>query len=391
MKMKTRILTMKRAASKAFVCGITLLALLAFVLPQAAQASTAANTVIRNTATVNYKDTAGNAMPAVSDSVDVTVSFVCAPAAISAPADQNTDPNTDAVYNYTLTSQANGPDTYTIATAAPTESAGITGSTATLSTTSIVLGATTAAATAESGATSITVPNDAASDSSINGIEAGDTVVIGGSVYTVASVTDNGGTVGGTSTITLSTALTTAVAVSDPIYEQKPFTMTVDPGTVSAASDQTITVTTSATGTGGCDAATDETKTTVHVATLTVSKDVTTDDTCSSGWTSGGSGVSFPPGDTICYRITVRNTGNSNATAVTVIDAMPAYTTYVAGSTLLNAVLVNDVSGVSQVVSGLLVDDVAGRASGSVGTGVLPPYTTGPAGEAIVIFKVQID
>jgi len=382
---------MKRAASKAFVCGITLLALLAFVLPQAAQASTAANTVIRNTATVNYKDTAGNAMPAVSDSVDVTVSFVCAPAAISAPADQNTDPNTDAVYNYTLTSQANGPDTYTIATAAPTESAGITGSTATLSTTSIVLGATTAAATAESGATSITVPNDAASDSSINGIEAGDTVVIGGSVYTVASVTDNGGTVGGTSTITLSTALTTAVAVSDPIYEQKPFTMTVDPGTVSAASDQTITVTTSATGTGGCDAATDETKTTVHVATLTVSKDVTTDDTCSSGWTSGGSGVSFPPGDTICYRITVRNTGNSNATAVTVIDAMPAYTTYVAGSTLLNAVLVNDVSGVSQVVSGLLVDDVAGRASGSVGTGVLPPYTTGPAGEAIVIFKVQID
>jgi hypothetical protein len=70
---------------------------------------------------------------------------------------------------------------------------------------------------------------------------------------------------------------------------------------------------------------------------------------------------------------------------------MPAYTTYVAGSTLLNAVLVNDVSGVSQVVSGLLVDDVAGRASGSVGTGVLPPYTTGPAGEAIVIFKVQID
>lgn len=389
--MKTRILTMKRAASKAFVCGITLLALLAFVLPQAAQASTAANTVIRNTATVNYKDTAGNAMPAVSDSVDVTVSFVCAPAAISAPADQNTDPNTDAVYNYTLTSQANGPDTYTIATAAPTESAGITGSTATLSTTSIVLGATTAAATAESGATSITVPNDAASDSSINGIEAGDTVVIGGSVYTVASVTDNGGTVGGTSTITLSTALTTAVAVSDPIYEQKPFTMTVDPGTVSAASDQTITVTTSATGTGGCDAATDETKTTVHVATLTVSKDVTTDDTCSSGWTSGGSGVSFPPGDTICYRITVRNTGNSNATAVTVIDAMPAYTTYVAGSTLLNAVLVNDVSGVSQVVSGLLVDDVAGRASGSVGTGVLPPYTTGPAGEAIVIFKVQID
>jgi len=42
----------------------------------AAQASTASNTVIRNSVTVNYDDTAGSAMPAVSDTIDITVSLV---------------------------------------------------------------------------------------------------------------------------------------------------------------------------------------------------------------------------------------------------------------------------------------------------------------------------
>lgn len=378
--MKTRFLTMKGAASKAFVCGITLLALLAFVLPQAAQASTAANTVIRNTATVNYDDTAGNAMPAVSDSVEVTVAFVCAPAAISAPADISTDPNTNAVYNYTLTSQANGPDTYTIAITTPlTESAGISGSTATPSVASIVLGATTAAATAASGATAITVPNDLASDSSINGIEAGDTVVIGGNVYTVDSITDTGGTVGGTSTITLSTALTTAVAVGDPIYEQKPFTVTVDPGTVSAAANQTITVETTATGTGGCDPAKDTTVTTVELATLTIDKTANKD--------------TAAPGEVITYTIVVTNAGSSNAQNVIVTDPLPLYTTYVANSTRLNEITVSGDGETSPLIAGLQVDDNASRTPGAAANGTLPPYKAGPPeeGKATITFQVTVN
>ncbi|MEN6473899.1 MAG: hypothetical protein ABFD81_07800 [Syntrophaceae bacterium] len=307
--------------------GFLLLAFLVLFVPQTVQASTASNTVIRNTVTVNYDDTAGSAMPEVTDSIDITVSLVAAAPTLSAPIDQSTDPATNAVYNYTITSNANGPDTYTLSTNIDSESAGISESTAvTDPTPSIILGATTAAAAVASGNATITVPNDAASDASINGIEDGATVVIGGNAYTVDSVTDNGGTVGGTSTIVLTTNLTTDVSAGDLIYERKTFTMTVDPGTVSAAANQTITVTTTADGSGAD--ATDQTVTTVNVASITVTKEVSSDGT---NWT-GLNTMTFAPAATIYYRITVTNGGSSNATAVVLTDAQPAYTTYVAGS-----------------------------------------------------------
>jgi len=142
----------------------------------------------------------------------------------------------------------------------------------------------------------------------------------------VDSITDNGGTVGGTSTIVLSTNLTTNVDAGELIYERKTFTMTVDPGTVSAAANQTITVTTTADGSG--DPATDQTVTTVNVASITVTKEVSANGT---DWTDLNT-MTFAPAATVYYRITVSNGGSSNATSVVLTDAQPPYTTYVAGS-----------------------------------------------------------
>jgi uncharacterized repeat protein (TIGR01451 family) len=308
--------------------ALTVLTMMAFVIPQSAQAGTAANTVIRNTATVSYDDTAGNAMPEVTGTVDITVSMVYATATLSAPDDETTSPGTAAEYSYTITSNANGPDSYTLSATIDSESAGISGSTAETSVASVTLGATTAAAAVSSGNASITVPNDGTSDSSINGIVADDIVVIGGNAYTVQSITDNGSTVSGTSTITLTSNLTTDVSAGDAIYERKTFTMTVTPGTVTTATDKTIAVTTSAEGTTAA-AATDSTTTTVNVATITVTKHVSSDGT---NWYLTADNRTFAPSATIYYRITVTNSGSSNATSVVLTDAQPAYTTYVTDS-----------------------------------------------------------
>jgi len=52
-------------------------------------------------------------------------------------------------------------------------------------------------------------------------------------------------------------------------------------------------------------------------------------------------------GETLRYTITVRNTSSSNAANVVLRDAVPANTTYVAGSTKLNGASVADVAGAS--------------------------------------------
>jgi uncharacterized repeat protein (TIGR01451 family) len=313
---------------------MALAALWVTALPSDSSASTAANTVIRNTVSVNYQDTASHAMPQVQATVDITVALVFATPTLSAPADQATNAGTAVGYSYTISSNANGPDTYALTTNITAQSAGISGSTAVPAPVSISLGATTiaTAVTIAAGATTaITVPNDLLSDGLINGINAAagnNTVVINGAVYTVASITDTG-TVAGTSTITVNGNGTASalLPVGTIIGQQKTFTMTVTPGTVTAAANQTIDVTTSAKGGGLPVAATDATTTTVRVATLGVVKEVSLD-----GTTWAASGVSAAPGASLYYRITVTNTGTSNATSVVITDPLPPYTTYTGGS-----------------------------------------------------------
>jgi hypothetical protein len=315
---------------------LTLALLFVAALPAASLASTAANTVIRNTVSVNYNNTAGTAMPQVQATVDISVALVYATPTLTSPVDQSTVPGTPAVYTYSITSNANGPDTYALTTNIDAQSAGISGSTAVAAPVSVTLGGTTIATAvtiAAAGTTAITVPNDAASNSSVNGI-AGGTVVINGQAYTVASIVDNGGTVGGTSTITVNGNGTASgvLPVGTIIGQRSTFTMTVTPGTVSAAANQTITVTTSAKGGGAPVAATDQTLTTVNVATLAVTKEVSAD---GNTWYSGvvpPATLAIAPGATLYYRITVTNGGSSNATSVVITDPQPLYTTYTAGS-----------------------------------------------------------
>jgi uncharacterized repeat protein (TIGR01451 family) len=396
--MKTGFMKIRGAALKVLAGSLALLSVIAFVLPQTAQASTAYLTVIRNTATVNYNDTAGSAMPSQSSTVDITVAYQCAAPVLNAPADTSTQPGTAANYStYTLTSNSNGPDVYNLTAPTITESAGISGSTVTFwqgatQITSITLGATTVAAgttIAASGTTAISVPNDGASNSSINGIATGDTIVIGTAEYAVASITDNGGTVGTTSTITVNgNGTAQAITAGTLINERQTFTTRVTPGTVTAASNQTITVTISVVGTTACGTDTDETVTTVNVATLAILKEVSDD---GSTWYTTAGAPQFLPGATVYYRITVTNNGSSNAQAVTVTDPVPAYTTYTSSTTLLNGIAVNGDGATSPLIAGLLVDDNGSRSSGAVATGILPPYTTGPAGQAIVIYRVTVN
>ncbi len=69
-------------------------------------------------------------------------------------------------------------------------------------------------------------------------------------------------------------------------------------------------------------------------------------------------------GDTLRYTITAKNLGNENATGVSLSDMIPSHTTYVAGTTRLNGVLLADpAAGVSALQAGLLINapgDAAG-------------------------------
>jgi len=352
----------KRTGRRRGVFGALLL-FVAMALPQIALATTGANHIIRNTVTVNYADIVGSAQTPITASVDVTVNLVAAQAVLSAPIDQPTDAATAATYSYTITSQANGPDSYNLTTGV-TESAGISGSTATIrnagdtaTIASIGLGGTSVAALTPvpvAGTVAIPVPADSASDGEVNGIAAGDTVVINGAVYTVASVDDaNGGTANATSTITVNGNGTPAlVQIGDQIGEQLAFLVRVTPGTVTAAVDQTITVDINALDSGAvAPAETDQTITTVTVAALTVVKYVAniTDPVAGGGSTvtidTGGgagsityytSGVTGDPGDTLEYLIEVNNGGTSSATNVVLSDPVPAFTTYTASSMRLD-------------------------------------------------------
>lgn len=322
--------------------------LLAAFMPAAASASTAANAVIRNVATVNYADAGGVAMtPIDSAAVDVTVNLVAAQPTLSAPPDGVTPSNVAEDYTYYIVNNANGPDRYDLTAADNLPQAGITSQTQVFrdaadagNITFIDLGATTGAATAAIGTAAITVPNDGANDGVLNGIVADDWVIIDGNPYQVLSVTDNAT---GTSTLTLKSNLTTAVSVGEQIGERGTFISRTTPVATVNNSTYVITVTAND-GTSG--AVNDDTTTTVLVAGLTVTKYVqnvsasvvcpgapATKVTLDTGLGAGSidycsAGVNGNPGQTLEYVIAVANAaGGSSATNVVISDPVPAFTT----------------------------------------------------------------
>jgi uncharacterized repeat protein (TIGR01451 family) len=305
------------------------------VTPHYAAATTASNTAIINTVTVNYKDAGGTSQAPVTSSATVTISLVPASPTLSAPADQNTSLNVAATYTYTITSNANGPDNYVMTIPSKVNTANITASTAVPSLTPIPLGATTIftpVTIAAGGTTAIIVPSDSVSNGSVNGISAAvgnNSVVINGQVYTVASIVDNAA---GTSTITV-TGNGTATALlpyGTIIGEQKTFTLAVTPTAMNATvANETITTTLSARDSGSIAvAATDVTVTTVPAANLTVTKEVSLTGTAGTFAATANAA----PGALLYYRITVHNGGAANATLIVITDPISSYTTYTAGS-----------------------------------------------------------
>lgn len=307
-------------------------------------AGTAATATVRNVVTVDYKNAAAVAQPTLTAAVDVIVNLVKGTAVVSAPADQ-TVAGSVATYSYTVTNTSNGINTYNIS-AGVTES-NISGSTVSTSVPSVVLGATTVTTGVSipaATATVITVPRDSLADSSVNGIANGDTVVIGGLVYTVSAIADV------QAPASPSTAVTTTITVTGPaqvvtagtlIAEQKTITMSVTPGSLTSSStDGTVTGTLTVTD-GTTAPATDGTITTVTSIGLTVTKLVrnVTAPVVGAGpvtyatFTYYASGVTANPGEVLEYLIVASKSASaSSATAVKVADPIPAFTTYVASS-----------------------------------------------------------
>jgi uncharacterized repeat protein (TIGR01451 family) len=315
------------AIPKHILRGALALSALALALATTeARASTAANTTITNTATVNFRDAGGVAQTPVTASASVTVTLVPSAVVLSSPGNQTIAQGTSATLAYTVTATANGPDTYNLAsTATP---ANVSAVTVTLPA-SISLGGTTLAADATDGANSVTVPYDSTPDGAVNGIVGGDTIVIGANAYTVASVTENPGA--NTTTIGLGAAISGGtVAAGLIVGERATFTATVPSGTIVAGGSGTQTVSTTATaGTAPNPATTQTTPTviTVNRPTLDVAKTVSTD-----GGTSFAAAGSAAPGTTLIYRVVATNSGATDASAVAFTDVIPAYVTYVPGS-----------------------------------------------------------
>lgn len=96
--------------------------------------------------------------------------------------------------------------------------------------------------------------------------------------------------------------------------------------------------------------------------------------------------ASASPGDTITYTMTVNNTGTASATGTTAVDAVPAYTTYVANSTRLNSITVSGDGSASPLTGGLVIDNNASRTAGAAATGVLPV-----GGSATITYSVTVN
>lgn len=328
--------------------------LAASLLPSLASANLASNTTVRNTVYVDYADGAGLAQPQISDEVDVVIQLVVATPSLNAPVDQTIAPSSTAIYNYTVTTNANGPDTYDITVGTPANTGGVTSSSVSLSIASATLGATTAAAAVAIPATTdtaIQVPSDAdvsgSTDGIINGIAEGDTLAIGAAICTVITggIDDQGTTTTGAialSEITVNCDIAVNVTYGMLIREQVAFTLTVDPTgwDPDLSTTGTITVTTSAVDDDAVEpAADDETVTTVQQL-LTVTKYVRNVTTPAvpvgpppsltiDGETYYASGVVGAPGETLEYLIAVTNTTSGNDATDTVIsDVVPAFTTF---------------------------------------------------------------
>ena len=368
-----------------------------------AQAVAPAGTSLSITVTVSHDQDDGK--PEETESMGVTVGLSLAAPTLSAPADQTVLPEESINYSYTITTNANGSETYNL-NASVTTVDNLDGSPAVFFEqdggliTSVILGATAASTTQTTGSDFVLVPHDGGADlASVNGIQRNDTVVIGGAEYEVSGVGYDANF--DSMVIGLRTPLVSSVQVGDLIAERQGFEMIISgvgvadpdsmPGTVmvtvtaASASDETLSTP-------------DESITSVLIPigpSLETYVRNDTDPTTGSDPSyvdSLGqkffdlSVVAAKAGDTLEYVI-IQKAGNTQSlTGVKIQVAMPLFTGYVAGSTRMDGVLQDDVGDPSQspLIDGMEVYSTAV-------TPVVEAGTISVNSLVAVTFKVKMD
>ena len=367
-----------------------------------AYAVTPSNTLLTNTATLDFD---GNGTP-ISATVSVAVQLVEAPVSIIAtqvePADVSLAQGSSYDETYYIQTNANGPDTYTISFDALSV-VGVTGYTdppianpfGTVAS-AIELGASAAAAAATSGQPNITVPSDtsgAGGNTPINGLEEDDFVFIKGKEYQIASTVDNPN---GTSTITLTTNLQDALVVGDAISEF--VTFDVEFATVGSpdAGTGTVEYTVNVTTDSGANPVYSNTVviTVVEVDFQKYVRNITNPNGSGTSidYNSDGvagdetfylANVTAVPTDTLEYLLVVTAPGAGAITSPVVVDVLPAFTTYANGTTQLE---ITNTAALATVTDDANPNEFP-LSSVNAGLG----FATVPAGEtAYIVYQVTL-
>lgn len=404
----------------------TILLMMSFgVAPPLVHAATSGNTTIFNEATVTY--TSGGSTLTASDDESVTVLTLAAnPTVTVNTTAQTVNAGANAVYNYTLRSNANGIDTYNLSLASVDANVSASGDAIAASSTlwgGIVL---SSAAGAPDG--TINLPGG-----STTGLANGDTVelTVGGAAeqYTVtitaAGNAESAGVAEVEATLTLvaigaSPDITAGnVVVGTQVGQYAVTTLTQTAGTpTTPGTDGTHTnnLTTTSTATLIDDVTTvsyttsagtsDETITTVSSPSVTILKE-SRNFTNLSAWVSDGS-TTAKTGEVIEYRITVTNThASASTTNVYLTDDLPTYTAiallgYNAAANDIQIDFTDDSAGPTTTTSyhdvpvdGDQAETVAGTLTATVGSGAgdasVPTGGTLDAQDsAVLYFRVTV-
>ena len=348
--------------SNLLIVGLLFVLTLALT-PSIGAAATTYGTTVTNTATVTW--TGGTA----SDTATFTVDLLELTPNLALVSTSPTDPvgeGTAMTLTYNLTSTNNGVDTYSLASSIA-DSAVFTNSptppTTTVNggTTSVDLGATQVISVHHSsGNTVITV----SATSTNHGITATDTVMIGGTEYTIDSISDVG-----PYTITIAGA-GYGFSAGDAINERISFTVTFTTDTLIAPATTGDHVVTTTAGNGvTADASVAETVT-VNTVALTIAKTAV-----------------------VTYKIVVTNSSaTTSANSVTITDTIPTpYVAYTGNARYNNSALATYAGSAANTLTDGS-DSPTDEYSFNAGTNTVTygVGTLAPSGVAVLFFQVTV-
>jgi len=422
--MKDRLQGVGRLAK----AGVAILFMIVGAQAMAANAGAAATTTLENIASATYTS-AASATPitAISNAVVITINLVPAFPTVAFASSTPTDllnlvEGQTATLTYTLTSNANGPDDYTVIVG-ETSVINITGTVATAAA-AITLGGSTVAvdSTIDAGCLTvassncvITLPNDAsAGTGGVNGLDLGDTVVFeGGQVCTIApsgTLTDTGGltSLGGTLSsieVTGCSGAAGTIVAGTSVYEQATQTVAVliDVTSPGAPGTATLQVTAIVDGSPAItSAALTDLPVQAYVIDLTISKFVRNvtefglNPTCGltalsclnvDGVLYYASGVTANPTNILEYAILASNNGGP-VTEIILTDDLTAFSSF-NGATGTSKILVettaaNNSSGLCAAVGGT-TDGTQGTCILSAGTPIDASIATAVTNDTITV------